>query len=457
MITTSMVSLLDLSDTGREKMQDRGMYSVCAFLLAALQHRECNTWVELIETLYEEQWPLMTLEVTVVFLSRNFPFVHVAGRIDPLAVAVVLRAAQVGIPPDYREQDDLGRMPTKADRVTRNLLYLGDLYRKGKFLQDSLDDDMDELVLYDDRVVLRELIAPADLNSPWKRTQSFILCYTLVSKRNFLAWESFIIYFCMANPMQSSFWPEWKSNKLFTVLLGILMVYGIVWLFVQIDKTIAEADNVGIADQMPASITVTAEGNATQKPDQAEVNLSIMMEGTTSNEAQDANSVKMNALLAKMKELGLKDADLQTSQYNLYPTYNYDVSPAVITGYQATQSLTVTMSDTSLGSVVLAAAGDLGVTSIGQLQLTVSDTTLVEQEARTEAIAKAYVQAANIARAMGQKVGAVVSYYESAGSMPYPYYGLTADSKAIGGGPEPTIAEGTNESIIDVTITYGLK
>lgn len=262
----------------------------------------------------------------------------------------------------------------------------------------------------------------------------------------------------MANEKQSSFWPEWKSNKLFTLLLAIALVYGIVWLFVQIEKTFVEIDQVGVADQAPATITVIGEGKASQVPDEAKVDLSITSAGTTSNEAQDANSVAMNALLAKMKSLGLADADLQTSQYNLSQTYDYDVSPAKVTGYQVTQSLTITMHDTSLADKVLTAAGDLGVTNIGNVSLTVSDTTKVTSDARQLAISKAQVQAANIASALGKKVGTVVSYYESTGGSPYPYYtGMMAD-KAVGGAvPSPEIAIGSNESVIDVTITYSLK
>ncbi len=262
----------------------------------------------------------------------------------------------------------------------------------------------------------------------------------------------------MALEKQTSFWPEWRSNKLFTLLLAIALVYGIVWLFVQIEKTFVEIDQVGVADQAPATITVMGEGKASQVPDEAKVDLSITSTGATSNEAQDANSVAMNALLAKMKSLGLADADLQTSQYNLSQTYDYNVSPAKVTGYQATQSLTVTMHDTSLADKVLTAAGDLGVTNIGNVALTVSDTTKVTSDARQLAITKAQVQAASIANALGKKVGTVVSYNESTGGSPYPFYnvGMMAD-KAVGGGPSPEIAVGSNESVVDVTITYSLK
>ncbi|HCC83331.1 TPA: hypothetical protein DEP96_00615 [Candidatus Uhrbacteria bacterium] len=266
-----------------------------------------------------------------------------------------------------------------------------------------------------------------------------------------------VIIFFMALEKQTSFWPEWRSNKLFTLLLAIALVYGIVWLFVQIEKTFVEIDQVGVADQMPATITVTGEGKASQVPDEAEVDLSITSTGATSNEAQDTNSTAMNALLAKMKSLGIVAADLQTSQYNLSQTYDYDVSPAKVIGYQVTQSLTVTMRDTSLADKVLAAAGDLGVTNIGNVALTVSDTTKVVSDARQLAITKAQVQAASIASAMGQRIGSVVSYNESTGGSPYPYYsGMMAD-KAMGGAPSPEIAVGSNESVVNVTITYSLR
>ncbi len=261
----------------------------------------------------------------------------------------------------------------------------------------------------------------------------------------------------MANNQQGSFWPEWTGNKLFTVLLAILMVYGIVWLCLQIEKTNAQIEQIGVADQSPATITVSGEGKATAVPDKAQVDLSITTTASTSNAAQDDNSTKMNALLAELKKLGLADADLKTSQYDVSQTYDYNVSPAKVTGYQSSQTVTVTMHDTSLADKVLALAGDLGVTNISNVDLTVSDDTKVTSEARQAAINKAKAQALVIANSLGAQLGAVVNYNESTGSTPYPMYAGMAVDKSVGSAPLPQIQEGTNESTIDVSITYSLK
>lgn len=252
-------------------------------------------------------------------------------------------------------------------------------------------------------------------------------------------------------------WPSWEDNKLFTVLLAILMVYGIVFLLVQTQRTYKEAQRAGYADQTAPTISVTGEGNASAASDLREVDLTVREEGTTANAAQDANAESMNGIIAAMKELGIESKDLQTSSYNVSPRYDYDASPAKIVGYEAMSTLTVTIRDAELVSSVLTIAGDKGVEYIGDVRFSIEDTTEMENEAREEALQEARAQAESIADAMGAELGRVVSYYESSGSA-YPYYmerSLAAADSAIGSAPD--IEEGENEVSLSVTVTYALE
>lgn len=253
-----------------------------------------------------------------------------------------------------------------------------------------------------------------------------------------------------------NFWPRWEDNKLFTVLLAIVLVYSIVYLYEKIVLTTREIVTVGYSDQMAPTITVTGSGEAYGSPDLRTVDLTMTARGTTSNAAQDAHSAQTAVLLAALKSLAIADKDIQTSHYSIYPTYDYDVSPAAIVGYETSQTITVTMRDEQLVERVLDVAGDSGVTYIGDVQLAIEDTSALEGEARKEALAAARAQAEAIASAMGVGLGKPVSYYESTGG-DYPMY-YARESMGMGGADSSvSIPEGENEVTMSVTVTYAIE
>ena len=241
---------------------------------------------------------------------------------------------------------------------------------------------------------------------------------------------------------------------MFTVLLAILMVYLIVFTYTKITLTSREAATVGYQDQMAPTITVSGSGEAYGAPDLRNVDLTLTAAGATANAAQDAHSARIATLLASLKALAIADADIKTASYNVYPMYDYDQSPAVITGYETSQTITVTMRDAQLLESVLQVAGDNGITSIGDVQLTIEDTSALEAEARQEALAEAYEQASAIASAMGATLGKPVSYYEST-SGGYPMYyaeeSMMADKSTL------SIPEGENEVSMTVSVTYAIE
>lgn len=254
----------------------------------------------------------------------------------------------------------------------------------------------------------------------------------------------------------SSFWPTWQENKLFTVLLAILIVYSTVWIGAQLKKTMHETAHIGVSDVAAPTISVSAVGKASVVPDIATTDVAVTKTGDTAAAAQDAASIAMNAVLAAMKTLGIPEADLQTSSFNTTEVYDYDQSPAVVTGYQSSQTLTVKIRKTDLTSSVLDTGPKNGATSVSGIRYTVDDNTSTLAAARAEAISKAEIQAKAIARSLQQKLGRVVSYSESTGGN-YPImYGMMADSKAVGSVPPP-VEVGQQDIEMTVYVTYAIN
>ncbi len=247
----------------------------------------------------------------------------------------------------------------------------------------------------------------------------------------------------------AGFWPQWRENKLFALLLSILLVYTIVWMSGMIRRQ-------GFSEQMAPSISVTASGQAVLVTDLATVDLGVTTNGATADVAQDANTQKVNTLLAKLKEFGIAERDLQTTNYSIYPQYNYDASPAVIASFDATQTITVRIRNKDMVGTILAAAGDLGATNVGNVRYEADDSSVAESAARAEAIDKAHLQAAEIARSLGVQLGDVVAYSESFGSVPQPYQ-YASDFGGRGGGGSPIIEEGENEVSVTVYVNYAVR
>ncbi len=254
----------------------------------------------------------------------------------------------------------------------------------------------------------------------------------------------------------SSFWPQWDDQPVFVVLLTLLLLSGVFLLAAEACKAFQESRRVGMSEQMSPSISVSAEGTAVAQNDIATVDMGVTKNAASAADAQSTAIEHMNALTSAMKELGIAPEDLQTSSYDVYPQYDYDQSPAVITGYEASQTLTVKIRQNELVNTVLGKAAELGATNISGLRFETDDDTDALNEARKEAIAKARAQAEATAEAMGVTLGDILSYSESTGNS-YPMYRSLGEVTTMDQGLVPDIQMGENEVQINVYVNYGVK
>ncbi|MGE4303770.1 MAG: SIMPL domain-containing protein, partial [Novosphingobium sp.] len=97
-------------------------------------------------------------------------------------------------------------------------------------------------------------------------------------------------------------------------------------------------------------LTVSAEGSSARTPDMARYSAGVTTQGATASEALSANSAQMNRVMAALKQAGIADRDIQTSNLNLRPVYaqpkrqpdgSYDESEQRIVAYRATNTVSV--------------------------------------------------------------------------------------------------------------------
>ena len=260
---------------------------------------------------------------------------------------------------------------------------------------------------------------------------------------------------------------EEKNKNLFTVLLIVLSIFLLaltISTVVGIQNKVKEGRYIGQEIEAKNTISVSGKGEVYVKPDLALATFSVITEKKTVAEAMSENAEKMNEVIAFMKEQGIEDKDLKTTNFSIHPRYEWHKKTAfypqgkrVLVGYEVSQSLQVKIRDMAKIGTILQGAADKGANSVGNLQFTVDEPEKIKAEARKEAIKKAKDKAEEIASQLGVHLVKITGFNES--SVLPRYYGLEKSAVGMGGGEalQPQIETGENKIEANVTITYEIR
>lgn len=218
-------------------------------------------------------------------------------------------------------------------------------------------------------------------------------------------------------------------------------------------------------------VSVSGEGKVSARPDIAKINAAIMSEGQYLKDVQDVNSKKSNVLVAYLKSVGVGDGDIKTVGYNISPQYRYpppcyysgvcpqESGQPQIIGYQIRNAFEVKVRDLEKASEILAGVVGAGANEVSGIAFTIDEPDQLQADARKKAIDQARVKAETLAKDLGRRVGAIISFSEG-GSFPPIIYdrALVAEGgKGGGGAPAPSVQPGENEIVVSVSITYELR
>jgi uncharacterized protein YggE len=203
------------------------------------------------------------------------------------------------------------------------------------------------------------------------------------------------------------------------------------------------------AETVSLAHTITIDGAATiyVDPDHASMDFGVDTQALTVSEALAQNNAKMNGVLAALRASGLARSDIQTTQFSITPqhplvkgsTYQqYDY--AVVSGYEVTNKVTVTVSDlTKVGSIIDAAANS-GANTSNNVIFEITNREQLLDKVRAEAMRNAKHKADIMANAVGTTVGPLITVgnlqvrsteYESAPPPPPPPPAAPAQGTAI--------------------------
>lgn len=180
------------------------------------------------------------------------------------------------------------------------------------------------------------------------------------------------------------------------------------------EEILAEETGNG-EDNVYRSITVKSSEAVTIVPDIAEVVYSVRTSSSTAAGCQKQNSESVSQVIDLLKELGVDEKSIQTSDFYMRPIYNYSGNTPRVTGYEATTTLTVSdLKIEGLGDL-LAQSVSSGINTVESITYQASGYDRSYQDALTKAVNMAYEKAKVLAEASGASVGKVVCIQETSG------------------------------------------
>ena len=169
------------------------------------------------------------------------------------------------------------------------------------------------------------------------------------------------------------------------------------------------------ADEQLGHITVTGIGTVETVPDMAVITLGVTHEAKEARAALLATSEAVQQVFDRLAEMGIEARDMQTSDLSLSPVWSNRASssePPKITGFQASNRVTVRVRDlAALGGILDAVVSD-GANTFNGLEFGVKEPKPLRDQARAKAVADAQDRARQLAEAAGVELGRVVSISE---------------------------------------------
>jgi uncharacterized protein YggE len=190
------------------------------------------------------------------------------------------------------------------------------------------------------------------------------------------------------------------------------------------------------------TVTVNSNARVSVQPDTAIISVAVVTQAKGAGEAQQQNAAKTAAVLDALKRAAGAGAEIKTSGYSLVPQRIYRQNqPPTLTGYEARNSVTVTLSDLSRVGAIIDAATQAGANNIDGISFTLRRDREAHNRALAEATRGAVAKAESLAQTLGGRVMRIVAV-EEAGAPPRPVVYARAETFATESAPDTPIEVG---------------
>ena len=209
----------------------------------------------------------------------------------------------------------------------------------------------------------------------------------------------------------------------------------------------------------PSTIVVPGTGRVVVEPDVASVRLGVLVVRATAAAAREAAAATMSAVLDAVTGQGIARRDMQTSLLSLNPVTDYSPeSGPRVTGYQVSNTATITVRDLAkTGSVIDAGLG-AGATSMDGLEFRLEDPSEAGVAARTLAVEDARKRAQTLASSADVKLGGVIGIVEGERSaVPFARDGGMRAMAMKAEAADTPVESGSQEISVSVVLTFAIS
>ena len=218
--------------------------------------------------------------------------------------------------------------------------------------------------------------------------------------------------------------------------------------------TVQSAENTGI--------TVTSQEKVKAAPDIAEITYSVYSQAADARTCQSENQTDLEAVLALLKEKGIADTSVQTSDLGLNPIYDWD-NGKKITGYEMTTEVIVSDVAIEDAGTIISDSVNAGINSIDSVQYQCSNFNELYQEALKKAIESARVKAEAMASAGGCKLGTMTNVQEYSSGQQARYYDTSysgmamKEAETVDAGAGQNLMPGQVDVEAEVSATFSIQ
>ena len=207
------------------------------------------------------------------------------------------------------------------------------------------------------------------------------------------------------------------------------------------------------------TVSVTGTGRTSITPDRVTFSVGVQTVASTVDAAVAENNRKVAAVIAALKRAGATDAQIQTSNFSIWPQQDHQQGKLpTILGYQVSNNVTVRRENVADAGRLLQAAVSAGVNTSSGLQFEVSNPARGRDEAMTAAFADARAKASLLAQAAGRTLGRAITISEGAQiapPRPYPVAAMRAEAAMVAS--DVPVESGTQEVSHTISVVFELR
>lgn len=208
-------------------------------------------------------------------------------------------------------------------------------------------------------------------------------------------------------------------------------------------------------------ISVNSSETVTVIPDIAEIVYAVRTEAKDAASCQQKNTEDTAKVIELLKSLGVEETSIQTSDYYMYPIYNYSGNTQRITGYEASTALTVSKIPIDSLENILSQSVEAGINNIQSITYMSSKYDEGYSNALKLAMESAKAKAQALAEAGGCSLGSVVGVRENSNYSEARYTDnalsskmRSAESLAAGVEDNSSIMPGEVSVEVNITVEY---